>query len=121
MDPVDEDLLFSKIHYNITTFDLWNMTENRHVWSVVFLSHAIDDPHEIIDARAELKEELLFSAYGSAKSGMRYPPFGAMAIQSKNAIAKASTRHPIFMRAYRLFENCLDRRNWVGLIDMIEK
>ena len=118
MAPLEEEHLFSKINYNVTTFFLWNMTEKRNVWSVVFLSQAIEDPSSIIDARADLKDELVFSAYGSIKPGFRFPPLGAIAIQSKSALEKASERHPIFLKAYRLLVNCSDAKNWVGLIDI---
>ena len=118
MEPSQEELLFSKINYNLTTFFLWNMTENRNVWSVVFFSQAVPDPVAILDARAELKAEIAFAAYGDVEADMNLPPLGAMAIQSKNILERASKRHPIFMRAFRLLEGYSDRKNWVGLIDI---
>lgn len=117
LSPSDEEFLFSQISYDITIFFLWNMTEDRDVWSVVFCRDTIKNSSKLLEARAELKDKLVFATYGNVTPGMINPPLGAFAIQSKAAIELAAARHPIFARAWGLLSDRPKDQNWVLLID----
>lgn len=121
LDPTDEELLFSKIKPEITIFFLWNMTENRDVWSVVFFSEPIKGSSKVLEARANLRDQLVFAAYGNVTPGMIDPPLGAFAIQSKSSLEAGATRHPIFARAWKLLKDKTENANWVTLIDITSK
>jgi hypothetical protein len=60
------------------SFFLMNLTNDPATWAAVFFTDIVKQSDELLKARAELRDEIGFAAYGAAEPGMNNPPLGAM-------------------------------------------
>lgn len=111
-----EDLLGKK--FGVSPFFLMNLTKDRTTWAAVFFTDIISDADMVLRARAELRDDLAFAAYGQATPGMANPPLGAMAVKSPRALEVAAERHVVFRKAWEALQDCSPQGEWVAIVDL---
>jgi predicted NUDIX family NTP pyrophosphohydrolase len=104
--------------FGVSPFFLMNLTKDPAAWAAVFFTDIIEDSDELLKARAELRDEIGFAAYGTPEPGMRNPPLGAMVVKSAEALNAASSRHEVFRRAWDALQSCAPDKNWVAVVDL---
>lgn len=120
VEPEAEEYIETTLgkQFGVTPFFLMNLTKDPRTWAAVFFTEIIKDSDEVLTARAELRSEIGFAAYGDAKVGMNNPPLGAMAVMSAAALQQASSRHEVFKQAWDALQSCEAGRKWVAVIDL---
>jgi hypothetical protein len=103
-------------HVRSSAFYLMNLTEDPQAWAAVFFSDIIKNADEVLDARAELRDDIAFAAYGKAEVGIDNPALGAMVVKNPEALRVASSRHEIFQKAWDALQSCSPNRNWVAIV-----
>jgi hypothetical protein len=114
-DFIDETL---GRRFGLSPFFLMNLTRDPAAWAAVFFSEIIMDSDLLLSARAELREDIRFAAYGDAQIGMKNPPLGAMVVRSAEVLSLASTRHEVFRKAWDALRSCEPDRKWVAVVDL---
>jgi hypothetical protein len=82
--------------FGIGPFFLMNLTKDRATWAAVFFAGIIEHSDELLEARAELRDDIGFATYGVVEPGRNNPPLGAMVVKSAAALNAASSRHKVF-------------------------
>ncbi len=114
-DFIDETL---GRRFSLGPFFLMNLTQDPKAWAGVFFSEIIKDSDLLLSARAELRDDIRFAAYGDAEVGMKNPPLGAMVVSSAEVLSLASTRHEVFRKAWEALRSCEPDRKWVAVVDL---
>jgi hypothetical protein len=104
--------------FGISPFFLINLTKDPAAWAAVFFTNIIKHSDEVLRARAELRDQIGFAAYGAAEPGMGNPPLGAMVVKSPAALKVAASRHDVFSRAWNALSSCAPDENWVAIVDL---
>ncbi len=104
--------------FAVGPFFVSNLTSDPASWAAVLFTDIIKESGEVLKARAELRDEIAFAAYGKAEPGMSNPPLGAMVVKTPAALETASSRHEVFRKAWTALQSCSPHKYWVAVVDI---